>query len=235
MVEELRAIKDADEIAALERAVLLGDAAFGHVAETMEPGWAETTVAWEIERYIREHGGEGLSFPTIVGGGPWGALPHAHPRDVPIAAGQPIVIDMGVLLDGYCSDLTRTVVLGEPDEQFKTVYDIVLMAQETAAATIEAGMRAVDAHMIAQNLISEAGYGDKFGHGLGHGVGLEIHEKPRVGRNSDDVLADGMVITVEPGIYLPGWGGVRLEDMGVIQDGKFRAFTTAPKLRFAGA
>ena len=234
LVEELRAIKDEDERAALERAVKLGDEAFQSATAVMEPEWTERRLAWEIELYVREHGAEGLSFPTIVGSGAWGAMPHAYPRDVAIGEGQPIVIDMGVLLDGYCSDMTRTVILGRPGDQFKRIYDVVLTAQETAEATIEAGMTGHDAHMIAQAIIAEAGYGDYFGHGLGHGVGLEIHERPRVGQTAEDRIEEGMVITVEPGIYLPGWGGVRIEDMGVIENGRLRVFTTAPKLRLVG-
>ena len=234
LVESLRAIKEPGEIAALERAVHLGDAAFVHVSERLEAGWTEQRVAWEIERYAREQGAEAMSFPTIVGGGPWGAMPHAYPREAPIPAGQPVVIDMGVIVDGYCSDLTRTIVIGKPDEQFPRLYDLVLTAQETAEATIEAGMSGHDAHMIAQSLLDEAGYGERFGHGLGHGVGLEIHESPRVGRNSEELLREGMVITVEPGVYLPGWGGIRIEDQGVIENGKLRIFTTAPKLRMVG-
>ena len=128
-----------------------------------------------------------------------------------------------------------TLVAGEPDARFSTIYDIVLTAQETAEATLEVGMSGSDTHMLAQNVIAEAGYGENFGHGLGHGVGLEIHEAPRLGRNSADRLDEGMVITVEPGIYLPGWGGVRIEDMGVLRNGKFESFTRAPKLRMIGA
>ena len=235
LVEALRAVKDEAEKAALERAVQLGDEAFEHVVARMEPGWTEKQVAWEIERYAREHGAEGMSFPTIVGVGPWGAMPHAFPRDEPLREREPIVIDMGVIVDGYCSDMTRTVVLGRPDAQFGNVYEIVLTAQETAEATIEAGMTGEQAHMIAQAIIAEAGHGERFGHGLGHGVGLEVHEHPHVGVTSPDVIEEGMVITVEPGIYIPGWGGVRIEDQGVIEHGKLRVFTRAPKLRMAGA
>ena len=199
LVEGVRAVKDPEELAALERAVLLGDGAFNDVADRVQPGWTELQVAWEIEKYAREHGAEAMSFATIVGGGAWGAMPHAYPREMPLEAGKPIVIDMGVIVDGYCSDMTRTIVLGEPDATFQEVYDIVLTAQETAEATVESGMTGGQAHMIAQDIIAEAGYGDRFGHGLGHGVGLEIHEHPRLGRTSEDVLADGMVITVEAG------------------------------------
>ena len=234
LVEGLRAVKDEAEKQALERAVRLGDEAFAAVSILVEPGWTEQRVAWEIERYAREHGAEGLSFPTIVGGGPWSAMPHAYPRDEPLREGEPIVIDMGVIVAGYCSDMTRTIVLGKPDAQFGAVYEIVLMAQETAEATIEAGMTGEAAHMIAQAIIAEAGHGERFGHGLGHGVGLEVHEHPRVSSTSEDVIEEGMVITIEPGIYIPGWGGVRIEDQGVIEDGKLRVFTQAPKLRMVG-
>ncbi len=233
LVEGLRAIKEPEELEALRLAVELGDAAFQDVAARIEPGWTEKQVAWEIEKYAREHGAEGLSFPTIVAAGPWGAMPHAQPRDQVIKEGDGIVIDMGVSLDGYMSDLTRTVFVGKPDDQFKKIYDIVLAAQLTAEELVQSGMTGGDAHNIAHKVIEEAGYGDSFGHGLGHGVGLQVHETPRVGGTSEDVLQDGMVITVEPGIYLPGWGGIRIEDMGYLKDGKYVNFTTAPKLQFA--
>jgi Xaa-Pro aminopeptidase len=233
IVEDLRAIKEPEELEALRRAVELGDAAFEDVAARIEPGWTEKQVAWEIEKYAREHGAEGLSFPTIVAAGPWGAMPHAQPREHVIKAGDGLVIDMGVSLDGYMSDLTRTVFVGKPDDQFKKIYDIVLAAQLTAEELVHAGMTGSDAHNLAHKVIEEAGYGDSFGHGLGHGVGMQVHESPRVGGSSGDVLEDGMVITVEPGIYLPGWGGIRIEDMGYLKDGKYVNFTTASKLQFA--
>ncbi len=233
LVESLRAIKEPDELEALRLAVELGDAAFQDVAARIEAGWTEKQVAWEIEKYAREHGAEGLSFPTIVAAGPWGAMPHAQPRDQVIKDGDGIVIDMGVSLDGYMSDLTRTVFVGQPDDQFKKIYDIVLAAQLSAEELVQTGMTGGDAHNIAHKVIEEAGYGDSFGHGLGHGVGMQVHESPRVGGTSDDVLLDGMVITVEPGIYLQGWGGIRIEDMGYLKDGKYVNFTTAPKLQFA--
>jgi Xaa-Pro aminopeptidase len=232
MVESLRVIKEPAEIEALERAVALGDAAFQHVAERIEPGWTELQVAWEIERYAREHGAAGLSFPTIVAAGPWGAMPHAQPRDHVIQAGDGVVIDMGVNLEGYMSDLTRTVVIGRPDAKFKEIYDIVLAAQLTAEELVRTGMTGGEGHMLAHRVIEEAGYGDNFGHGLGHGVGLQVHESPRLSKTSDDVLQDGMVATVEPGIYLPGWGGIRIEDMGYFKDGRYVNFTRAPKLQF---
>lgn len=233
LVEALRAIKEPEEVEALERAVLLGDAAFMDVARRIEPGWTERRVAWEIEKYIREHGGDGLSFDTIVAAGAWGALPHAYPRDHEIREGEAIVIDMGVDLGAYMSDLTRTIVVGKAEERFEQVYDIVLTAQLTAEELITSGMTGEEAHNLAHRVITEAGYGERFGHGLGHGVGLQIHEAPRLASNSKDVLRDGMVLTVEPGIYIPGWGGIRIEDQAVMENGRLRILTTAPKVTFA--
>ena len=234
VVEGLRQLKEPDEIAALQRAVDLGDAAFTDVAERVEPGWTEKQVAWEIEKYIREHGGDALSFDTIVAGGPWGAMPHAYPRDRQLEAGEGVVIDMGCDVDGYMSDLTRTIFLGKPDDQFKKIYDIVLTAQLTAEEMVKPGMTGGETHMIAHNIIEAAGYGETFGHGLGHGIGLQVHEAPRVGKTSNDVLEDSMVFTIEPGIYVTGWGGVRIEDMVVLEGGKARVMSKAPKLRFVG-
>ncbi len=230
LVEDLRATKDSAEVAALQAAIDLGDAAFGHVAERVEPGWTEKQVAWEIEKYIREHGGDGLSFGTLVGAGERGSMAHCAPTDRVLKQGEGIVIDMGARLDGYMSDLTRTIYLGKPDDEFKRIYDIVLAAQQTALELVEAGMTGDQAHMLAFKVIEEAGHADHFGHGLGHGVGLQAHEKPRVGKASTDVLADGMVFTVEPGIYLTGWGGVRIEDVVVLEDGRARVMSHAPKL-----
>ena len=233
LVESLRVIKEPEEIEALDRAVALGDAAFQHVAERVEPGWTEKQIAWEIEKYGRELGAQGLSFPTIVAAGPWGAMPHAQPRDHVVQTGDGIVIDMGVNLDGYMSDLTRTIYIGKPDAKFQQIYDIVLASQLTAEELVRPGMTGGEAHMLAHRVIEEAGYGESFGHGLGHGVGLQIHESPRVSRTSEDVLEEGMIFTVEPGIYLPDWGGIRIEDMGYLKDGKYVSFTKAPKLHFA--
>jgi Xaa-Pro aminopeptidase len=234
LVEKLRIYKEPAEIEALQAAVDLGDAAFVHVAGRVEPGWTEKQVAWEIEKYIREHGGDGLSFDTIVAGGPWGAMPHAYPRDRKLEAGEGVVIDMGCDVGGYMSDLTRTIFIGKPDDQFKKIYDIVLTAQLTAEEMVKPGMTGEECHMIAHNVIEAAGYGETFGHGLGHGIGLQVHEAPRVGRTSSDVLEDSMVFTIEPGIYVTGWGGVRIEDMVVLENGKARIMSKSPKLAFAG-
>ncbi len=230
VVEALRAVKEPEELAAIQAAIDLGDAAFQEVTARVEPGWTEKQVAWEIEKYIREHGGDGTSFDTIVAGGPWGAMPHAYPRDRALEAGEGVVIDMGVRLDGYCSDLTRTIFLGKPDGRFSEIYGIVLGAQLTAEELVRPGMTGEEVHMLAQRAIEEAGYGENFGHGLGHGVGLNTHESPRLGRTSNDLLAEGMVFTIEPGVYVTGWGGVRIEDIVVLENGKARVMSHAPKV-----
>ena len=231
IVESIRAVKDEAELDLLRSAAKLTDAAFAHVESAIEPGWTETGVSWEIEQYARGHGAEAMAFESIVAAGPWGARPHARPRDEAIREGEPIVIDMGARLGGYCADMTRTFVLGEHDEQFPRIYDIVLAAHETAAQMVEPGMSGKDADQLARQVIADAGYGEQFGHGLGHGVGLQIHETPHLGITSKDTLEPGMVITIEPGIYLPDWGGVRIEDMGLLDEHGFHSFTGTPKLR----
>ena len=229
-IEDLRMVKDATEIDALTRAVLLGDDAFRHASKRIEPGMTEKEVAWLVQEYAITHGAESLSFDTIVAGGAHGSLPHWRASDAPIEADTGIVIDMGVVVDGYCSDLTRTIWLGSnPSDEFKRIYDIVLTAQETAEERIEAGMPGKVGHEIAREVIRQAGYGDRFGHGLGHGVGLEIHEDPRLAPSGEIDLEDGHVVTVEPGIYIPGWGGVRIEDQCVMEGGRLRRISTAPK------
>jgi Xaa-Pro aminopeptidase len=230
IVERLRVRKDASELLKLQAAIDLGDAAIEHTIAAMEPGWTEKQVAWEIERYIRDHGGEGPSFSTIVAGGAWGAMPHAYPRDHALQRGDAVVIDMGAKLDGYCSDLTRTVVLGECPSRFEAIYDVVLAAQLAAYEMIEPGMTGEQAHMLAQSVIDTAGYGECFGHGLGHGIGLQVHEAPRVTLTSEDILEEGMVFSIEPGIYISGWGGVRIEDLAVLENGRCRFLSHAPKL-----
>ena len=230
IVTQMRAIKEPAEIEVLQRAVDTGDAAFSAVAQRVEPGWTERQVSLEIESEARRLGAEGRSFPTIVATGPHAAMPHAQPRDYAIKEGDAVVIDMGVIVDGYCSDLTRTIVVGTPDRKFHEIYDIVLTAQLTAEELVRTGMSGEEAHMLAHNVIIEAGYGENFGHGLGHGVGLLIHEAPRLARLSKDELKDGMVVTIEPGLYITGWGGVRIEDQVLFDKGKARVMSRAPKL-----
>ncbi len=229
LVEGLRAVKDAAELALIEQAVALGDAAFAYGVRRMKPGMTEKQAAWEIERYLREHGAEGVAFELIVAGGPNGAMPHARPSERVIQAGEPIVIDMGCRVDGYNSDLTRTIVLGEPGAKFREVYAIVLKAQLAAEAALRAGPKGKEIDAVARQIIVEAGYGDYFGHGLGHGVGLAVHEEPGLGKLGEKALQPNMVCTIEPGIYLPGEFGVRIEDMAVVTADGCRVLTTAKK------
>jgi Xaa-Pro aminopeptidase len=229
LVESLRAVKEEEELRLISKAIELNDAAFEQVSQSLRPRMTEKEVAWELERYIRENGGESIAFELIVASGPNSALPHARPSERRLRAGEPIIIDMGAKVEGYCSDMTRTICLGEPDETFKRIYDIVLGAQLTAIATLEAGMSGEQADRLARTVIEEAGYGESFGHGLGHGLGLNVHEPPRLGKDSTDTLAEGMVTTIEPGIYLPGWGGVRIEDVVVLEEGKAKVLSKASK------
>ena len=229
LVDQLRAVKEPEELTVLERAVAIADQAMDQVTERLRPGMTEREVAWQMELTMRELGADAISFDTIVASGPNGALPHHRPTDRPIAVGEPLVIDMGAKYQHYCSDITRTVVLGQPDETFRKVYDTVLAAQETAEATVRTAMSSGDTDQLARAVISNAGYGDHFGHGLGHGIGLAVHEYPRVSVNNASVLEDGMVFTIEPGIYLSGWGGVRIEDIVVLEQGVARILTGARK------
>lgn len=230
IVETLRAVKDEGELAALRRAVALADIAYTHIAGYMQPGMTEGQVAWELERFMRIRGAEKIAFDIIVAAGSHGAMPHARVTDRVIQVGEPVVMDLGAVVDGYCSDLTRTVVLGKAAERFYEVYEVVLRAQQAAVQDIRPGMTGQEAYAIARGVIAEAGYGDAFGHGLGHGVGLVVHEKPMLGRLSDkDVLQAGMVFSIEPGIYLPGEFGVRIEDLVVLNEDGPQVLSQAAK------
>ena len=226
----LRAGKYGDEMALLLRAIEITDRAFEEVAPTICPGTTEADVAWAIEKSMREQGAEGLAFDTIVGAGRNGALPHHRADDTVIKDGDPVVIDMGAKYEGYCADLTRTIVVGEPDETFRRVYSTVLEAQLTAEEMVEPGMTGAEVDAISRDIIGEAGHWDDFGHSLGHGVGLAVHESPTLSPNSSDCLDNDMVFTIEPGIYLPEWGGVRIEDMVVLENGRARVLSQASKL-----
>lgn len=230
LVESLRAVKDEAEREHIARAVALADAAFEQVAPTIRPGMSELEVAWALERCMRELGSEPVPFDIIVASGPNAALPHHRPSGHTVQAGEPVVIDMGAVCRGYCSDLSRTICPGGGDKRFDAVYDLVLGAQLTAIATIAEGMTGEQADALARQVIEQGGHGERFGHGLGHGIGLAPHEQPRLGRASRDVLARGMVFTVEPGVYIPGWGGVRIEDVVVLDEGGARALSAASKV-----
>ena len=229
LVQEIRAVKDEGELANLRQAIGLTDAAYAHIAGFMQPGMTERDVAWELESFMRTHGAEKVSFVTVASG-PNGAMPHATPSDRPIQVGDPVVMDMGALVGGYTSDLTRTVVLGEASGRYREVYEIVLQAQQAALRGIRPGMTGQQADALARDVIQEAGYGDQFGHGLGHGVGLVVHEHPWVGqRHEKEMLHLGMVFTVEPGIYLPGEFGVRIEDVALLREDGPQTLSQAAK------
>lgn len=232
IVEQLRSIKEPEELRFITKAVELADAAFEQAKVIIRPGITEKETAWEIEKILRQEGSEGIPFEIIVASGQNSALPHARPTEKTICSGEPVLIDMGARINGYCSDLSRTLFLGKADKTFQEIYNIVLKAQTTAMDGIESGMGASQADRLARSVVEQAGYGDAFGHGLGHGVGLAVHEFPMLGPSSSDSLADGMVFTIEPGIYLAGQGGVRIEDMVVLKNGKAKVLTKAKKNSF---
>jgi Xaa-Pro aminopeptidase len=224
-MEQIRAIKEEAEIEALHRSVALTDAAFEHLLGVLEPGMTERQAAWQIESYMRTHGASKVAFEPIVAAGPNGALPHARPGDHAIGEGEPIVVDIGCVVDGYCSDMTRTICLGTPAAHYLEVWQTVLRAHKAAKEVIRAGVTGAAVDAAARDVIDKAGYGEQFGHGLGHGVGLAVHEKPRASRTSQDVLQPNMILTVEPGIYLPGEFGVRIEDMVVVRESGLEVLT----------
>lgn len=227
-VEKLRRVKDADELASIAAAAELADEVWRWSLERGLAGRTEREVARAAEARIRELGSD-PSFPAIVAAGPDGALPHAEPGARQIGRGELVVFDMGAKLEGYCSDGTRTFATGEPGEQARAVYEVVREAQAAAldAVVAGAGGEAIDA--VARKVIEEAGHGERFGHGLGHGVGLEVHEAPRISQRSEDVLEAGEVVTVEPGVYLPGELGVRIEDLVVVTGEGHRNLSGLPK------
>ena len=212
VVERLRETKDADEVAAIRRAVEVAHAALEHVLPSIRAGERELDVAARLESALRERGSEWHPFHTIVASGPRSALPHAGTSEREISRGEFLLIDFGAQVDGYCADLTRTFVIGHVDERQRQIYELVREAQMRARSGVRAGMTGRDADALARDLIASRGFGDAFGHSLGHGLGLEVHEAPRLAATAEAVLPASAVVTIEPGIYLPGWGGVRLED-----------------------
>jgi Xaa-Pro aminopeptidase len=220
MVQSLRVIKDAEELAKIKRAVDITDGAFAHLVSIVKPGMTEKEGAWVIEKYMREHGAEALAF-AIIASGPNAALPHAIPTDRKFQRGEPIIIDIGCRVDDYHSDLTRTIILGEADEQFNKVFNTVLKAQRVAEKKIREGVKCKRADAFARNVIEKAGFGKNFGHGLGHDVGLAVHDggtRASFSASPKEILRENMTLTIEPGIYIPGWGGVRIEDLVVIKE-----------------
>jgi Xaa-Pro aminopeptidase len=227
---ELRAVKDEHEIAETRQAVRLAEKAFDLLRASLAPGMTELEAAWELERAVRRFGGAGLSFPAIVAVGDRAALPHYHPHRTPIGEKGLLLVDWGAQTEaGYRSDLTRTLLLSPPGRKFETIYRTVLQAQQRAIRAIRPGQkcRVVDAK--ARDFLAQAGFGKWFGHGLGHGIGLEIHEAPRFSPTSDTELKPGMIVTVEPGVYLPGQGGVRIEDDVLVTPDGCEVLSTTPK------
>ncbi len=218
LVERMRVIKDDEEIDKIRRSVKLNEQVFQEVYKTIQEGQTEIEIALAIGSTMRNLGATGQSFDTIIATGDRSALPHAVPGNVVIRKNQPLMIDMGLILNGYCSDMTRTFVFGEPDKRYLEVHRLVRKAQRAGIKAVRAGVTGRDVDRAARNVIDEAGMGDYFGHALGHGVGLAVHEDPRLSSKNRKKLKSGMVVTVEPGIYIPDWGGVRLENMVVVRD-----------------
>jgi Xaa-Pro aminopeptidase len=212
MVETLRERKDADELAQIVEAAGVATRALGQMLKQVRAGLTELEVAGLLERALRDEGSEAFPFPSIVASGPRSALPHAATSARAIGRGDFLLMDFGAAIGGYCSDITRTVVVGEADGEQREVYEVVRGANAVAAAQVRPGMRGKDADAVARDYIDRRGFGDAFGHSLGHGLGLEVHEAPRLSRTAEALLAVGAVVTIEPGIYRPGWGGVRIED-----------------------
>jgi Xaa-Pro aminopeptidase len=231
LVEAFRAVKSPSEIILLRKAFDITNAAFDRVAPTIQAGETEWDISWRIHVAMVELGAEGPAFPTIVAAGPHAARPHHEPGERVIQEGEPIVIDMGARYHGYCADLTRTVWVGQPDERLREIYPIVFEAVEQVLERMQAGVTGAEMDAAAREYIAARGYGDAFSHGLGHGVGVRVHEAPSASRLSTDVLSAGNVITVEPGIYLPEWGGVRVEDVVLITDDGIEVLTSASKNR----
>lgn len=225
LIVGLRAIKDDDEIVALKRAQAVTDAAFTHICSFMERGMTEAEVALELEFHMRSLGAEGLAFASIVAAGENGASPHCMPGERVLKDGDMVVMDFGARVGGYCSDMTRMVCMGEPDAEQRRVHETVLAAQQAAEAAIRPGISTDAIHNLAAKIIDDAGYAGLFGHALGHGVGIDIHESPVLSPFSATILSPGSVVTVEPGIYLPGRFGVRIEDFGVVTEDGFSVFT----------
>ncbi len=228
-VENVRRVKDQGEIASLRKAAGITDEAFDYILEIIGPGVREVDIALEIEYFIKKKGAQKSAFDIIVASGPRAALPHGVATDKKIQAGEFIVLDFGAVVDGYHADMTRTIILGRPSQQHCRIYDLVLRAQERALEAIKPGVKCSAVDLAARDLISVEGYGANFGHGLGHSVGLEIHEKPGFTPKDETILQPGMVLTVEPGIYLSGWGGVRIEDLVLVTGDGIEILSKSPK------
>jgi len=231
-VEDFRIIKDAEELRFLERACRLADQAFLEAINLIHPGFTEKQIAWELESRLRKGEAEGIAFELLVLAGAHSSLVHGRPSSKRWRKGEQLLIDFGVIVGGYHTDCTRMVFAGSPHEKQTELYNLIFQAQSAALEAIRPGMSGIEADRVARQIIEEAGYGEAFGHGLGHGVGLATHEKPGLNTVNEDVLEEGMVFTIEPGIYLPGWGGTRLEDMVVLEKEGPRRLSGLPREMF---
>ncbi|MFZ5814834.1 MAG: M24 family metallopeptidase [Bacillota bacterium] len=230
LVEALRLVKDEQEQQLMRRAAAIADEAWAQIIPLIKPGVVERDLALELEYRMKRLGAEALSFDIIVASGVRSALPHGRASEKVIEAGDLVTFDFGCIYRGYCSDMTRTVMVGEPTPKQREIYEIVLEAQLRGVAACRAGITGRELDEACRGYIREKGYGDAFGHGTGHGVGIEIHEGPRASfRSEGEILQPGMIVTIEPGIYLPGWGGVRIEDMVLVTETGCESFSTSPK------
>jgi Xaa-Pro aminopeptidase len=229
LVEQLRAVKDDSEVVAMRAAAELSTAAYDSLRERGLAGRTERDVALDLVRFMEDSGAEAPAFAPIVAAGAHGALPHAVPRDVEIPRDTLVVIDMGAKVDGYCSDCTRTLATGSLDDETLEIYELVLRAQEESLAATRAGAECREVDALARGIIDAAGHEEHFGHGLGHGVGLDVHERPRLGKTAEGELVAGNAVTVEPGVYLPERVGVRIEDLVIVRDGEPEVLTGFPK------
>lgn len=229
LVEDLRRVKEPEELVAIREAARIADEGLEHILEKVEVGRTERDLALDLEFYMRTHGAEDVSFELIVAGGERSALPHARPSDSPVETDRFLLFDLGCKYEGYCSDITRTVVVGLADARHVEVYEAVLRAQSAGLAALAPGVRCADVDRAARGVLEDAGFGAQFSHGLGHGVGIQIHEAPTLRTTSEDVLREGDVVTVEPGAYFPGWGGVRIEDLAVITKDGYEVLSKSPK------
>ena len=229
LVEKLRAVKDARELAAIRTACQLADEAFHHILKVIKPGVSEQDLALELEFYMRQRGASGIGFDIIAASGVRSALPHGLASPKKLVTGELLTLDFGATVNGYNSDITRTVVIGLPTTRQQEIYGIVQAAQEKARQALRPGIKAGELDRLAREMISTAGFGEAFGHSLGHGVGRAVHELPTLAVDNETVLEPGMVVTIEPGIYLPGWGGVRIEDTVVVTATGGESLTNSPR------
>jgi Xaa-Pro aminopeptidase len=229
LVDGIRAIKDEEEIAKIAKAARIADRGFEALTAETFAGRSEREIAWRLRELLHAHGADELSFDSIVASGENGARPHAHPTDRIVERGTLVTVDWGVRVDGYCSDCTRTVSTGALPDKLRQAYEVCLAAQKRACENIKAGMTGVEADALARDPITDSGFGENFGHGLGHGVGIAVHEAPRLSTESTDTLEVGHIVTIEPGIYLEGLGGVRIEDLAVVRENGLQLLTAFPK------